>query len=177
MVPKPKDSGFTLIEIMVSLGILGVLASLAAPSFSNAVRQYRVNAVCDDLMGSIQWARSEAVKRGVPIILVRTTGCGVTLLDSNDWTCGWQAVVDVNLNGVNNTGEPIVQVSKVPVGYGVMHPGLGTRLVLNRWGQAKGVGQKFVLTPPEGVAGPATTTICINSGGRIRKLTGEVACI
>ncbi|CAM3310305.1 GspH/FimT family pseudopilin [Polaromonas hydrogenivorans] len=180
LLSLPKHSGFTLVEVLVSLAILGILAALAAPSFSEAIRRYQVNAIRDDLIGSIQWARSEAIRRGFPIILVRTTGCGVTLLDTNDWGCGWQAVVDTNLNGVDDTGaptnEPVIQTSTVPASYGINHAGpVGVRIVINKWGQAAG-GNSFVLTPPGGVSGAATTTICMSSGGRIRYLPDQVAC-
>ena len=171
-----KNSGFTLVEVLVSLAILAILAALAAPSFSDSIRRYRVNAIRDDLIGSIQWARSEAIRRGFSIILVRATGCGVTLLDSNDWSCGWQAILDSNMNGVEDTNEPVIQTSTVPASYGVMHTGLGVRMVINRWGQTAVAGQSFVLTPPEGVSGTATTTICMSSGGRIRYLHDQVAC-
>lgn len=173
---SPRNLGFTLIEVLVSLIILGILASLAAPSFTQSIRRYRVNAIREELTASIQWARSEAIRRNLPILLVRTTGCGADLLDSNDWSCGWEAVVDSNSNGAKNAGELVVQTTVIPIGYGVMHTNLGSVLQFNIWGQAQGVGQIFVITPPEGVSGSSTTTLCINSGGRIRKLIGEASC-
>jgi type IV fimbrial biogenesis protein FimT len=173
---RAGSSGFTLIEVMVSVAILAILAALAAPSFGDSIKKYRIKAIREDLMSSIQLARSEAIRRGIPVILVRTTVCSNTLIDANDWSCGWEIFVDANLNGSKSAGDLVIQTSEVPIGYGLMHTGLGSSLQVNVWGQAQGVGQKFVVTPPEGVSGSSTTTVCINSGGRIRKLIGDATC-
>jgi type IV fimbrial biogenesis protein FimT len=174
---KATTTGFTLVEFLVVVAVLAVLASFAAPSFTESIKKSRINSVQQELSASFQLARSEAIRRGFPVLLARTTGCGVVLIDADDWSCGWQIVVDANRNGVVNANEPPLQVTTLPAGYGVMHTGLGSVIQLNVWGQAQGVGQRLVITPPEGVAGSSTTTVCINSGGRVRKLTGEAICI
>lgn len=173
---RDLNRGFSLIEVMVVVAIIAILGGLAAPEFAASIKRYRVNALSEELIGSIQLARSEAIRRGFPVLMVRTTGCGATLVDANDWSCGWEIVVDTNSNGAKTTGEPVLQVFSVVSSYGVMHPGLGDVMQLNVWGQAQGVGQRFVLTPPEGVSGTATTTLCLNAGGRIRKLVGDATC-
>jgi type IV fimbrial biogenesis protein FimT len=172
------SKGFTLIEVMVSLAILGILASLAAPSFSESIKRYRVNAIKDDLIASMQAARSEAIRRGTPVILLRLTGCGAEAGDSDSWSCGWQTVVDADSNGSASATEiaAALQVTTVPAGYDVMHTGLGAQVIFNRWGQA-GVGQIFVATQTnDGVAGKATITLCMSSGGRTRSVKGEATC-
>lgn len=177
-----KCSGFSLIELMVVIAILGTLASLAAPSFSESIKRYRIASVRDDLIGSIQFARSEAIRRGVAVSLKRTTTASCAPATADEWDCGWEIFVDRNANGTRNANanpsldDTLIQKSVVPAGYGVMHKDLGSSLTINVWGQAKGMGQNFVLTPPEGVSGASTTTVCINSGGRIRKLEGEASC-
>lgn len=168
---------------MVAVAILGVLAALAGPNFSESIQRYRVNAIRDDLVSSIQFARSEAIRRGAQISVARTTGCGGVVLSGNDdWSCGWEVFLDRNANGVRNTNadptldDTLLQQSVVTAGYGVMHTGLGAFLTINVWGQITGVGRNFRLTPPSGVAGKSTSTLCINSGGRVRTLQNDVVC-
>lgn len=168
-------TGFSLIELMVVMAILGVLAVLAGPSFVDAIKRYKINSISNELTSSMQLARVESIRRHVPVLLSRRTGCSNTLIDINDWSCGWEIVVDTNSNSAKNANEPVLQVTEVPTGFGVMHTGLGAVMTFNVWGQA-GVGQKFVITPSEGLSGTTTTTLCMNSGGRIKKLPGEVAC-
>ena len=59
-----RSSGFTLIELMVSIAILGILAAIAAPSFTNTIKRYQANAARDELVASIQVAQTEARRRG-----------------------------------------------------------------------------------------------------------------
>ena len=178
---KRSDYGFSLIELMVSIAILGILVAFAAPSFSDSIKRYRINAIREDLGASMQLARAEAIRRGIPVVLIRelnSASCSADLPDSDTWSCGWRIVVDTNSNGTISTTERnnALQTTTIPAGYNLMHPGLGNQMIFGIWGQATGVGQRFVITPPEGVSGTSTTTMCINSGGRIRTLKGEATC-
>ena len=65
-----KAAGFTLIELMVVLAIIGILVSLAFPSFSQQILQDRVVTTANQLNSVYKFARSEAVKRDKPINLV-----------------------------------------------------------------------------------------------------------
>lgn len=177
-----KQRGFTLVEVMMSLVILGILVALAAPSFSNSIKKARTKAIKDDLIASMQFARVEAIRRGRPVVLIRelaSTSCTAKLLDSDTWSCGWRIVEDSNANGtISNTekNKPI-QITTIPQGYGVMHTGLGDQMIFGIWGQATGVGQRFVITNSnDGIGGAATLTVCINAGGRMRTIYGEATC-
>jgi type IV fimbrial biogenesis protein FimT len=172
--------GFTLVEAMVVVAILAILAMLAAPSFSSSIKRYRVNAIKDDLMSSMQVARSEAIRLGLPVMLIRsssTAACTVATVE--EWNCGWQMVVDSNSNGTISAAELLAarQISTVPIGYDVLHPGQGIQMMFNRWGQAQGVGERFVISNAlDGVSGDATITVCISSGGRTRSIKGSATC-
>jgi type IV fimbrial biogenesis protein FimT len=165
--------GFTFIEVMVSLGVLAVLAALATPSFSEMVHQYQINTIRDELIASIQWARTEAIRQGTPIILIRHTACEASTANNDTWRCGWQAVVDSNRNSVANDTEDVSQTTALPAGYSVEHTGQGKQLIVNRWGQITPLAHRFtIIKTAEGTSGASTKTICISSGGRVRSLSG-----
>ncbi len=62
MVPQIK--GFTLIELVVTVFIVGVLAAVAAPSFQSLIVGTRLSGEMNALIGALNVARSEAQKRG-----------------------------------------------------------------------------------------------------------------
>lgn len=168
--------GFSTVELLIAIAILGILTSLAAPSFFSAIERYRVNAIRDELIGNIQLARIESIRRGAQVSMIRTTGCATTLTDSDDWSCGYQLFVDTNANGALNTGETVIQSSVIPSGYALMHPSQGSTLRMNIWGQAQNTGNRFVITPPSGVSSASIKTICLSTGGRIRTIAESATC-
>jgi type IV fimbrial biogenesis protein FimT len=174
-------SGFTLIELMFSIAILGILIAIALPSFTNTLKRYRINAIRDELTASLQLARSEAIRRGTPIIMERKTrNCTFDMPDSQDWHCGWHLVVDTNNNSNVNAAEEIIQNTILPTGYMLGHPNAGSpsKIIANRWGQFSPLANRFVISPTAtGVADPETMTICLSSGGRIRSVPDDVDCL
>ncbi|NJN75873.1 MAG: prepilin-type N-terminal cleavage/methylation domain-containing protein [Synechococcaceae cyanobacterium RL_1_2] len=65
-MPKQQsiDQGFTLIEILVGIIIIGIGAALATPSFLGLVERNRIKDAQVQLKGSLQEAQREAIKRG-----------------------------------------------------------------------------------------------------------------
>ncbi|OUS74265.1 type II secretion system protein GspH [Pseudoalteromonas sp. A601] len=65
-----KTTGFTLVELMIVVGIVAIMALLAFPSFSQQIMQDRVVTTANQLNSVYKYARSEAVKRDRDIKLV-----------------------------------------------------------------------------------------------------------
>jgi len=67
-----KAKGFTLIELIVVITILAVLATLAAPSFRETIKTNRVISQSNELVALLNFAKSEAIRRGVNVEVVLT---------------------------------------------------------------------------------------------------------
>ena len=87
------DGGFTLIEMMTAIFILAILVSLTIPSFREATLSSRLSGFANDIVASSQLARSEAIKRNVPVTLCASSD-GETCDDPDGWEAGWIVVAD-----------------------------------------------------------------------------------
>ncbi|MBB2898261.1 GspH/FimT family pseudopilin [Pseudomonas sp. AS2.8] len=72
-------SGFTLIEVLVVIALLGIVTALAAPGFANLVQSNRVQAAAGELQRALYYARSEAMSRGVNVVVTTDPE------DANGW--------------------------------------------------------------------------------------------
>jgi type IV fimbrial biogenesis protein FimT len=90
---KPPAPGYTIVEHLVVLALAAILAGLAVPSF----RELRANAVRDarleELRSALLLARSEAVARGVPVVVCASED-GADCAGEPRWSGGWIARVE-----------------------------------------------------------------------------------
>ena len=72
--------GFTLVELMVLIGIIGLLAAIAVPSFNSYMRANRIDATADMIAADMALARATAVSQG-RVIRFTSTALGYTITD------------------------------------------------------------------------------------------------
>ena len=68
-----RQSGFTLVELMVTIAIAAILLGLGVPSFRTLIENNRIAAASNDVVTGLQFARSEAVKRALLVSFCGTT--------------------------------------------------------------------------------------------------------
>lgn len=74
IMKPPTIAGFTLIELMAAVAVIGVLAALAVPSFQGMLERNRLKQAVEGLKSDMQFARTEAIKRSTDIKISRTAG-------------------------------------------------------------------------------------------------------
>ncbi len=58
-----QNSGFTLVELMVTVAVLAVLLAIAIPSFQGTLDKRRLTGAAEQLYADLQYARSEAIRQ------------------------------------------------------------------------------------------------------------------
>lgn len=91
---RPVMSGITLVETMVTLAILGILASVAAPSLRHFILDLKLAGAAAHFHSNVNWARSQAVQSGRPVTVevaqLQTTSCYAIFIGSSS-ECGCSA--------------------------------------------------------------------------------------
>lgn len=110
--PFNQNSGFTLIEIVVTLLVVGVLVLFAVPSMRGVLQSSRMVTQTNALRADINLARSEAIKRAGLGVVVRictwnsaTTPTAPTCNGGGNWSGGRIVWADLNANGALDAGE------------------------------------------------------------------------
>jgi type IV fimbrial biogenesis protein FimT len=80
---KQKTMGFTLIELMITVVIVGVLATIALPSFNEFIQRSNLKSSAESVLNALQLARAEAVRRNEQMTFTLGTGSGPTSWEVN----------------------------------------------------------------------------------------------
>ncbi|MBU2730573.1 GspH/FimT family pseudopilin [Acidithiobacillus caldus] len=82
-IPRPSVAGFTLVELLIIIAVLGILAAIAVPQFNIWLVRSRIQAASGNLQQDLDWAEGYAIRSGYPVLVqIRSggaTGCSWTL--------------------------------------------------------------------------------------------------
>lgn len=163
-------SGFSLIELMVTIAIVSILLTLGVPSFSAVLRNITLTTQANNFVAAINLARSEAIRRNTAV----TLSASASNLTQHHWESGWQIWVDSNGNGTLDNGELLR-----------LFPDMGSGTLVSNTSLLRFSGNGFLdgrqqvtlvfsLQPPDCAAEPARDIMITPAG---RPSIQETSCI
>ena len=150
-------SGFTLVELMVVVVVLAILGGIGLPGFQSMVAQNRATSAANELLATLQFARSVAIAQSEPVT-VRPRG--------GNWVAGWIVEMGKNSDLVVLRESPELRPSVSLTGV--------SQLRFSRTGTLVG-GQDLTPFLVDSGTG-ATRSICMTLGGSSKVVRGGEEC-
>ncbi|WP_067514446.1 GspH/FimT family pseudopilin [Endozoicomonas ascidiicola] len=101
---KHDQKGFTLLELMVTIAILGILSAIAYPSFESSIQDSRLSSQTNRILAALQFARSQASANGIAIT-VCSSADGIDCDVNGNWSDGFIVVEGINILQVSDALE------------------------------------------------------------------------
>ncbi len=157
-------AGFTLLEVLTVITIAVILMAFGVPSYQYITNANRISGEVNDLLGDMQYARSEAIKEGQTVSVCASanpTAAAPTCSGSTAWQNGWIVFSDANGNGTFAAPDVLLRAkSAFPLGDTFNANNAMWTVIFNREGFALGLNN--IVTIALHAAVPATaTTRCL----------------
>ncbi len=144
--------GFSLVELLTTFAITGIMISLAIPSFYQHLQTNRIRIHINGIVAGLHLARAEAIRRNGTVMV-----CASRDRDSctggTDWSRGWIVFADANRNNRRDRDEPVLHI------HSPASPGI--QIDFNGAGRN---GDRWLHYRPTGSAKNGTFTICDRRG-------------
>ena len=151
-----KQSGATLMELMVVLAIAAILLAVAIPGFASLYQASLLSSVTNELVSSLHLTRSEAIKRRSRAVMC-PSATGTSCAGSGGWHQGWVVFHDPNNNAALDAGETVILARPgLPAGFRVT----GNAPVSRYVSYTPAGGAKLI----SGAFQAGTLTLCNDSG-------------
>ena len=176
--------GVTLIEMLVTLAIVGVVAGLGVPSFLRYLARHAIAAQAGELQDAVRTGGSEAMKRGGPVVLCRTEPgyVGRCAGTGGSWQT-WMLFADPGRTGTFAVGDPVLR----------QHVDVSPRMTVASGAaslrfEATGIAHAdvdhpvFTFAPAGTSANPGGADlalqrlVCVNPRGEVAVVAGGAAC-
>jgi type IV fimbrial biogenesis protein FimT len=140
--------GFTLIELLITIAVIAILATLAAPSFNQFIATQRIKTASFDLMSTLALVRSEAITRNANVSLLRT---------QSTWDRGWTVSADA--------GASTLLTQQPYNGLSITDSAGLSQITYGRDGRPTTASTKFTIGPASAMAGVTSRCLSIGLGG------------
>lgn len=182
---KP-NSGFTLMELMVTIAVLAITLAIAVPSFSGVIGNSKLRGQAGELQAAISYARTEAIRLNRNVVFCHSNnGINCTIPPVSGWE-GW--LVSASTPVLANPEIPALRTGLIAVlpmrissGNILGAPAANHAILFNPQGLARTFATNAPLSDlirvciTSAATNPNTREIQFNSGGRSRIVSSDNA--
>lgn len=163
-----RSKGFTLVELMITLVVIGVVAAIAFPNFQNLIRSSRAATAHNELIGMVNLARNDAIRNNQGGVVCGSSN-GSTC--NGQWAAGMMAFSDTNGDGTFSAGEPVLRYTAFNSALTVTGP--AAAIAFDARGRRRaGANQVVTLRPVKCGTQPLLSTMTINASGQVTTVKG-----
>jgi len=158
--------GFSLAELMTTLGVASICAAIALPGFHALQQRMRLDATFHALTGSIAMARATAVTRRTPVTVCPSAD-GRHCIRTVEWEHGWIVYLDPKKEDSPGTPEQVIRVLMPPKQMLIRASAGRYRIRYQVNGLASGTNLSLrICRAPDG---PLAGSIIVSNTGRTRR--------
>jgi type IV fimbrial biogenesis protein FimT len=164
-----KNSGFTLLELLITLTLIGIVTAFAIPAMTEFSKNDRLITNINSMIGHLAYARSEAVKRSVQVVMCVSSDTDTPnpSCTGGNWEDGWLVYIDADASNTFDAGEEIIKAHAALEGQNRLIPvGVDPQIIYDNRGFLAGNTGSIQLC--DGRTGPHGKTIRITTTGRVR---------
>ncbi len=98
----------------MTIAVSAIVVSLAAPSFNGLIASSRLTGAINAFVADYNFARSEAIKRELPVTICKRNTAGTDCDNADDWDeAGWIVFVDEDSDGVVDAGvDEVIRINE-----------------------------------------------------------------
>ena len=161
-----QATGFTLIELMVTIAVLAIMLFIALPNFAVWMQNTQIRTAGEAVLNGMQLARAEAIRRNVSVEL----GMDV----SSGWTARVSGTPEVIQSRLAGEGSAAALVTITPVG--------ATKITFNGFGSitanddgTPAITEIKIDSPSIAAADSRELCVLVRAGGTVRMCDPQVA--
>lgn len=171
---RRRADGFTLIEVLVVIAIMGILMGIAVPNVQTLLNNQKMKSATFDLVTTAMMARSEAIKWG------GVSGSSISIVAAaNDFSNGWCIVfTSATTCSMSSPADGVMQIIKPTAKITYAYQGTVAPIVFNRTGRlAGGAAVSVLVTDVDSFATPRCVKFDTNGNASVRVMAaGTTSC-
>jgi len=142
-----KTRGFTILELVIIVAILGITAAFAAPGMMTIISNNRISSDVNDFVAALQFAKTESATRISPVTICKMNATANGCDGGGDWQKGWIVFADVNADRKVDADDEIL----------LKHEALDNRITFRGTAQVK----DFITYQPSGMSSVTSAQVLI----------------